>query len=267
MMTTPNVNLTVAISTIGSRIKYLENYNFDPKIYWVVVWQMPNDEYDSTWFNFSNVQLIRTLSYGVTNSRNIAIAQCKTRWIWFADDDVKFPTGMLSLAAKRLSLLDGDKVKFVITSVADYEGYLWKIPKYNFRFLNYRLISGVGTIQIIADNFFLKEKKIFFPPDMGLGTIYPACDEPVFLDVIIKEGGKALCWKDIFVMHPKESSGGNWLSKGSAESRGQLVFRIYGRGILGGAVLFLYLLKLFFTGFEYRNSIMSICRVVRGYFS
>jgi hypothetical protein len=265
VMSESNNVLTVAIATIGCRIGNLRNFYFDPCVNWIIVWQKPADNIDLSWLDRDGVRLIKNLDIGVARSRNEAIKECATRWLWFADDDISYLSGTLSEVSDNLGKLDDQSYKIIITSVADSKGYIWKRPVSFNRLFFYPSISGVGTIQIIVDVNFVRKKGIYFPIDMGLGSKYPACDEPVFLGSLLSVGAKATCWKSTCVVHPIFSSGSNWEIEGAAEARGQLIRRLYGAGWLGLSMLILFVLRSFASGMEYKNSLKAMRRIVAGY--
>ena len=203
------VDLTIAISTFEERICNLINWEFDQRLDYLIVWQNPsNFSFDATIFP-NNVELVCISTYGVASSTNFALRYCKTSWIWFMDDDVNIPNESINILIHSLPAFDESNI--LIASV----NFGHKIPIKRFAVKSKSIFSvtSVGTIQIICSPKTALESKSFFPENMGAGSKYPVCDEPVFLLRMIRNAQVYLCGiKDVIVEHPPVSSGIN-LSK------------------------------------------------------
>ncbi|MFQ2656762.1 glycosyltransferase [Aeromonas caviae] len=219
-----NYKLTVALSTFGDRINNLLYFNFDHRVEYIILWQSSTDND----FSFpSNVSLLRIDGHGVALSRNKAIANTKTDWIWFMDDDVFIPESSITHA---LSLIEkSGSLDVFISSVKSPDGGTLK--KYNVNQSNkIRTVLNVGTIQIIANINQIKKVNARFPINMGAGTENNLCDEPVFLNRLLKNTKdlKFIFSPALYVVHPAESSGGVYSSPGSVVSRAMLFRELYG---------------------------------------
>jgi len=219
-----NCKLTVALSTFGDRINNLLCFNFDHRVEYIILWQSSTDN------NFpfpNNVSLLRIDGYGVALSRNKAIANTKTDWIWFMDDDVFIPESSITHA---LSLIEkAGSLDVFISSVKSPDGAILK--KYNVNQSNkIRTVLNVGTIQIIANINQIKKANARFPINMGAGTENNLCDEPVFLNRLLKNTKDLnfIFSPALYVVHPAESSGGVYSIPGSVVSRAMLFRELYG---------------------------------------
>ncbi|WP_421187725.1 glycosyltransferase [Aeromonas sanarellii] len=216
--------LTVALSTFGDRINNLLYFSFDHRVDYIILWQSSTDKI----FSFpKNVSLLRIDGHGVALSRNKAIANTKTDWIWFMDDDVFIPESSITHA---LSLIGkANPLEVFISSVKSPDGTILK--NYNLHQSNkIRTVLNVGTIQIIANINQIKNANARFPINMGAGTENNLCDEPVFLNRLLKNTKNLnfIFSPALYVVHPAESSGGVYSSPGSVVSRAMLFRELYG---------------------------------------
>jgi hypothetical protein len=203
------VDLTIAISTFEDRIYNLISWEFDQRLCYLIVWQNPSNlSFDSAIFP-NNVELVCISTYGVANSRNFALNCCKTKWIWFMDDDVHIPNESTDILIHLLPVYDESSI--LIASVNF--GHTIPIKRFTFKSKSIFSFTSVGTIQIICSAQRALESNSFFPVNMGAGSKYPVCDEPVFLLRMIRNAQVSLCGiTDVIVNHPPDSSGVN-LSK------------------------------------------------------
>jgi len=216
--------LTIAISTFGDRIDFINEYTFDKRVFYIILWQSSSD---ADMELPSNVKLIKLSSIGVTHSRNTAIELCDTEWLWFMDDDVHITEDVISYLLNTLEHRDKNRV--IISSVIDEDGFSMKA--YNKKSSDSILdVLNVGTIQIILNNNVIKDEGVRFPIYMGAGNKYPACDEPIFLSRLLKAKLiSGFVFDDrLIVSHPKYSSGMNLSGKGQLISRAILFREAFG---------------------------------------
>ncbi|WP_429096054.1 glycosyltransferase family 2 protein [Aeromonas media] len=229
-------SLSIAISTFGDRIRFLESYNFDSRVEYLILWQKPTD---FTFLLPSNVKLFRLGSVGVTKSRNMAIELFETEWLWFMDDDVSIPKNTIGAVLLAIKRSTADRV--IISSV--FDEYKTPIKIYDKSHSNILTdIINVGTIQIIINKNVVKDSTIRFPIYMGAGSNYPACDEPVFLSRLFK--AKLISGfefdNNIVVHHPRISSGLFLNKKGCLISRAILFKEMFGFPICIGASIYFF---------------------------
>lgn len=216
--------LTVAISTIGNRINFIVNFRFDLRVKYLILWQSPtNVDFQLP----ENVTLVKIKGSGVTLSRNAAILNANTDWIWFMDDDVFIPESSITQAL--LLIEKANPQELFISVVKSPDGKI--VKNYNVAQSNkIRTVLNVGTIQIIANIHEIKDANVSFPINMGAGTAHNLCDEPVFLNRLLKKTKNLMFVfsPDLYVVHPAESSGGVYSNPGSVVSRAMLFREIYG---------------------------------------
>lgn len=216
--------LTIALSTFGDRINNLSSFCFDHRVKYLILWQSSNNNV----FHFpKNVTLLRIDGHGVALSRNKAILNTKTDWIWFMDDDVFIPESSITQALLLIEKANPQEV--FISVVKSPDGKI--VKNYNVAQSNkIRTVLNIGTIQIIANIHEIKGANASFPINMGAGTAHNLCDEPVFLNRLLKKTKNLMFVFSpvLYVVHPAESSGGVYSNPGSVVSRAMLFREVYG---------------------------------------
>ena len=201
-----NELITVSISTFENRIinalelsKSFLNYGFN-----VLIVHQSNKAYDG---DMCGVNYIHTQTKGVTKSRNIAINNVKTKYMWFMDDDIT----IVDEDIKRVGYIVGENNdNTLIFRVVDEYGCLRKRYKKGGFNNNKFSILNTGTIEILVDVEFIKNNGVLFPEDLGAGASLPLGDESVFLSRILERNGKIISIECSPITHPKESSGLKW---------------------------------------------------------
>lgn len=223
-MTLQYQDITVAISTHGDRVlKAIElAKSFDKLAMKVVVIHqahncISNSEIDS------NIAYVHLNSVGVTKSRNKAIELCKTRYLWFMDDDVELDSQGIS----RLITTDCDGFVGITFRIKDEYGALRKNYPEQGKIMNRRDALSIGTIELLVDVEFIRQQQIFFPVDMGAGSKLPIGDEAVFVAKIIRNKGLLKHISATPLVHPAESSG-TQESKINVVSKGFMLRKVFG---------------------------------------
>jgi hypothetical protein len=217
-------SISICISTWGDRIFQLSSWTFDERINYLVLWQKGGSIFIEPSFP-SNVQLIISESRGVAITRNIALNQCNTKWLWFMDDDVTIPNDAINNLLKLLP--DFVETDILIASVVF--GTEKKSKKFIGKTSSIFNIFSLGTIQIICCPALAKRYGCLFPTNMGAGTHYPVCDEPVFLTRMIRKAHVTLCGiPNVSVFHPPISSGLNLSESVNLISRAMLFREAFG---------------------------------------
>lgn len=217
-------SISICISTYGDRIVQLSRWVFDDRINYFVIWQRGSSPLDEPIFP-SNVQLIISESRGVAISRNIALAQCGTKWLWFMDDDVTISNDAINNLLKLIP--DYIETDILIASVSFGSEKISK--KFIGKTSSILKVFSFGTIQIICCPVVARRYGCLFPTNMGSGTQYPVCDEPIFLSRMIRRAHVQICGvPQILIEHPPMSSGLNLQGTGHLISRAMLFREIFG---------------------------------------
>lgn len=224
-MTIKKDDITVAIATYNERyknaIRLAKSFvKFDFKV--VIIHQTTDD------FLMKDLTLDKDLDYqhlstiGVTNSRNKAIDYCKSKYLWFMDDDISILDELNNICDINFSSLAG-----VTLRVTDETGNFRKRYPDAGKIITRRDSLSVGTIELIVDVEFIKLHGIYFPVEMGAGSLLPVGDEAVFLSRIICNGGMIKHVDLSPISHPKESSG-TQDNKLTIISKGYMLKKVYG---------------------------------------
>lgn len=148
------------------------------------------------------VSIIVDKEKGLSRSRNIAIDQCTTDYLWILDDDVTICHDSINNIKKAIQSDFSDiycgRVKYT-----DKNG-LFK--SYTDKSILKKLdCLKVMSIEIILSTKFLKKTKIKFFNNIGLGTKFPAGGETLFLLEAYDAGAIIRHIPKVIVMHPFES--------------------------------------------------------------
>lgn len=181
----------------------------------------------------SDVKYFMMLDKGVSKSRNFALQQATGDLILFCDDDVTYSDCFID------SIID----EYVKDSVVDSITFSYSTPTSGVlpRFKSYpyrhklRSILSVGTIEVSARLAGVKRVGAFFPEDLGAGSKFYCCDEPVFLSRLVKSG-LVVEYRPISICtHPDLSSG---LSINNYEAlMSRLICFRYIYGYISGSIL------------------------------
>ncbi|MGI2072223.1 glycosyltransferase [Shewanella baltica] len=174
--------LTIAISTVKAQrnavIKKINALNDVTKktVSFLVISQL-EDEYENTFID--GIKIIKLTSKGLSKSRNVAIKETFTEWVWFQDDDFSINEIQLSSFLESSLTNNIDIALIRIGSLENCEKYYKNYVGYS-KFT--RLLSlKVSSIEIIAKVNFIKENTIAFDERLGLGTELPCCEENKFM--------------------------------------------------------------------------------------
>lgn len=174
--------LTIAISTVKVQrdvvIKKINSLSDATRkvVSFLVISQL-EDEYENALID--GVKVIKLTNKGLSKSRNVAIKETCTEWVWFQDDDFSINEIQLSSFLESSLTNDTDIALIRIGSLENREKYYKNYVGYS-KFT--RLLSlKVSSIEIIAKVKFIKENTIEFDERLGLGTELPCCEENQFM--------------------------------------------------------------------------------------
>lgn len=229
--------LEMLYATHGKRIQDLINNlpQPNPKVKIMIVHQISEAEESakSLFSHRHDVRYFPMFKQGVTKSRNFALDNAIGDVVLFCDDDVVYE-GQLD---KLLDLYKHDLSVGCVTGAyaTPSRGILNKFASKSFKH-TLRTILSVGTIEVSARLSAIKRTGALFPEDLGAGTKFHCCDEPVFLSRLIKGGVMVVYHPFKIGTHPDFSSGLDLNSYGALFSR-LIAFR-YIYGYLVGTILF-----------------------------
>lgn len=188
-----------------------------------------------------DVRYFSMLDKGVTKSRNFALTHAIGDIVLFCDDDViytDFIDELIEIYARNPSV-SGVTLNYSTPTF----GVLPKFKKVSFVH-SLSTILSIGTIEVSVRLSSVRTAGATFPEELGAGTKFYCCDEPVFLSKLIKFGSVIIYFPLTVGSHPDISSGLNFNSYPALFSR-LIAFRyIYGY-IFGTFIFYAFCLKNF----------------------
>ncbi len=151
-----------------------------------------------------DVEVIRSTIKGLSNSRNIGLKNCCTRYSWFLDDDVTIiEEGVMFM----LDILRTEAPDFALFKIKTHPGE----PEYK----EYpkepqdagKLKHWVSSIEIIVDAEKLEKSDIYFDRRFGLGTRLDRGEEAILIHDLLQNGWSGRYYPKFLVNHAYESSG------------------------------------------------------------
>ncbi|MFH4358373.1 glycosyltransferase [Vibrio diabolicus] len=179
--------LTIAISTCGNDLSNLKDkvYSYidllPESVVFMIVNQVGHNNVD---FLSDRLYVINSDSIGLSQNRNICIENCKTKWIWFQDDDIELEIDNFNFLLQEINSSKSDVVTIKIGSLEDKNKYYKNYKKLD---MNFPLNSlKVSSIEIIANLKSIKDLR--FDENLGLGTKLPCCEENLFILTVSRIG-------------------------------------------------------------------------------
>jgi len=198
--------LTIAIATLSANRSYVIDYAINVcgkipnSVNFLIISQL--EEANEVEKISDSITLIRRSDKGLAKSRNVAIDNCESTWIWFQDDDIKL---ILDRVASLVGFLETAACEFVLGQVGSLENedeFFKDYARYN---VNAVLLSfRISSIEIIARTDFLKKKHIRFDENLGLGSKLPSCEENLFFyDSVVRNKARYSCYEKSICLHTK----------------------------------------------------------------
>lgn len=177
--------LTIAISTVNSsKAELLKSLiheimpNVRSEVVFLVISQ--NEKSDGIVKISERLFLIESTTIGLSRSRNLAIRNTKTDWLWFQDDDIYLNYDNLNEAIEKD--IFSSKVDFIHGKVHSLENHSLPYKNYSFtgRHSRYNALK-ISSIEILVRTEFLKSNNLSFCTKLGLGSEMTCCEENLFL--------------------------------------------------------------------------------------
>lgn len=218
------------ISTYGERINNINLVNLPKKeniSYLIILQQIDLSSFKNHLLR-DDIRLLLLPTIGVSKSRNFALknAKSESEILIFMDDDINFVDEKLDSI---LEIYKNKEIQFATHQIVNENGELRKKYIDDKTQHNLFTILKYGTVEISVRHEFIKNNHILFNEKFGAGSELSACDEPIFLSEIIKNGGKGCHISKNLFIHPDESNGLFSSNINSIMSRGAMFKVIYGR--------------------------------------
>ena len=216
--------LTIAYSTLADRISNIKSPHLEFQHNLLVLVQNPQQiPYQKP--NFI-CRLIESDNMGVAKSRNLAIDNCDSKYLLFADDDVIFSVKAIT---ELIDYFETHKnCDLILTQTKDTKGNLRKKYPLNKQKLTHFNSAKAATYEIMVRTSSIREKKIRFDENFGAGVANFLGDEYIFITDLIKAKGKGVFLPITLATHPVESSGSHWGSDSDTYARSAVFARVFG---------------------------------------
>ena len=224
----------ILISTTDD--KFLER-TYSPPADYIIVNQLLNKEKSS----YSENNLFSYKEKGLSKSRNRAIVHCNSDIALISDDDVEYLENLEEIIKKTFE--ENPNADIITFQFLKDENTLYKknYKKEKFWHDIYSL-ARVSSVEIAFRVDKIKNKNITYDENFGLGSTFPTGEEYIFLADALKNGLKILYVPIPILIHPDESSGGQFLDNPLLiESKGALFYRIF--GLKSYFITFIFALK------------------------
>lgn len=186
--------------------------------------------------------------FGLSKSRNFALSVATGEYCLVADDDVTFIDNVEQYIIDAFEKTGADILTFQIKTPGG--NYFKNYSSKPFKHTKMSLMR-VSSIEIVFNRDSISRSGLLFDERFGLGALFPTGEETIFLcDALDK--GMSICYIPMpIVIHPAESSGGNFHQNTRLiESKGAMFYRIYGAYAYIIAILF-SLKKYHLSGFSF----------------
>ncbi|WP_314242397.1 glycosyltransferase [Empedobacter tilapiae] len=199
-------HLTIIISTLNKGILGLEKTIKiqHPEICYLIVHQNYQNISVPDFLNREDIEIIDTPTKGLSESRNIGIKNCKTRYALIADDDLEYIESGLEEIVEIVKKNELDFATFKIQTLEgepEYKNY--PLQEYNFG----EPKQWFSSVEILLNINSLKDNGISFDERFGLGTKLKKGEEEILINDCRKAGLQGKYFPIYIVIHPFESSG------------------------------------------------------------
>jgi len=255
--------LTLAFSSLGKTLPdLLSNLNklsLPDDVEILVMVQKPQEE-SSLLIIAEHIKIVNLTTVGLSRSRNAAIMEAKSNYIWFLDDDVQLTNSDIG---KVLDIINTDSADFYRVKIGCIE---WK----DKTFKTYKPVNKstklnllqISSIEIIANLDFIKKNELLFNENIGLGTRYQCNEENNFLIDAWDKGAKFNFIDEVLIRHTCIFEGRILPNNGIFEIKGATASRF---GLLGALLVLRWSVRFFIKErkFSYVSSLVK--GFVRGY--
>jgi len=155
--------------------------------------------------SFENVKVINSPEFGLSKSRNLALANANKELLVITDDDVIFKSDFESKIIRAFNHFKNPAmIKFCSEKAENILTH--KYPKLRKDALNWFDVLNTISFEIVVNQTQIKRNKIQFDERFGLGSKFGAGEEQVFLAEIKKIGLKLCFEPEVLVLHPQPTT-------------------------------------------------------------
>lgn len=213
--------------------------------------------------NRTDVTLVTVESRGLSNNRNNALVHATGEILLIADDDAVFESDFAdSLKAAFAIRKNADVVTFRIRTP---EGILFKKYYADGHVHTRKSLFRVSSVEVALRRKSLIASGVLFDVNFGLNAEFPCGEETVLLADLMHFGLTAVNCDSVIAVHPRESSGRNYIAEGACRVRGAVIRRVY--GMQGMPLVVAYAIK-HHAEYKHYRSFIDFCKLaLQGFFS
>lgn len=188
----------------------------------------------------ANIRVINTLERGLAKSRNMAIRNISTRYAILTDDDVILRDNIYDKIQKAFSAFP--KAGVIRFQAAKEKNILFsKYPDKPIANLSLFSRMGMSSIELVVNIDKLKDTKVFFDENFGLGATFGNALEQAFIDNVKKSDLQIAYYPELIVNHPDDCSGRDSRSDKLYYVNGALARKMFGEFYKFWALIFFFL--------------------------
>lgn len=235
-MLNSTLNIEIGISTLNDGIynpKFRDDFNY------LIIHQITNnvDYNDYIQTLPKNVRYIKSNTVGLSKSRNLAIENTNSEYLWIMDDDVEIHDSALIYVEDYLK--KHPELSMVVVSHSHEEiEYLPGSKEQNINKISAASISSIDMIIKVS-----QIEKIRFNDDFGLGAKYASGEEYIFACNLLDKGKKIIKTRKVCTYHPLISSGQDFYSTPIKLKTKLEMFKIANGFIKGNLLYVLFCIK------------------------
>ncbi|HBL03382.1 MAG TPA: hypothetical protein DDZ61_12345 [Aeromonas salmonicida] len=174
--------ITIAIATMSASLENTIKKTFDllsksRRYRFLIISQ--GEECDLVEIKSDVLTIIKSTTIGLSKSRNIAIENVNSGWIWFQDDDIQLNIDNIDILHDIILEKKSD-IYFVKIGSLEQKDALYKSYSHYKKHSRFNFLK-ISSIEIIVNAEFVKENQIKFDENLGLGTQLPCCEENKFI--------------------------------------------------------------------------------------
>ena len=204
--------------------------------------------------NHSDLQIHTFAETGLSRSRNRNLNLLTESIGLISDQDVRFKPGFQdTIIAAFKKYPEADIITF---QIEDEQAMPFKNYKNQPFWMNLRDIMKVSSVEIAFRAASIIEKNLIFDENFGLGSTCETGEEAIFLSDALKKGLKIKYVPIPIVIHPRESSGYQFINnKSLIRAKGAMFYRIFKQKA--------YLVSIIFAVKKYKLSSEGLINFVK----
>lgn len=200
------MRVCIAVATFGNRIL---NFRLPMKVDGVVYLIVHQNHQGCTFPGFLNrddVVYFTMDGVGISRSRNFAIRNSESEYLYFMDDDTEiYPNEIYDLCQRmRVDKVAAATAEFIYVdgTKKNYRSYVHRHTKVS--------LARVSSIEICINR--KMTTGVYFDERFGLGAKYPSGEEYIYLNSLLQRGRDIFHYPIITSVHPVITSGQDFFS-------------------------------------------------------